>query len=179
MALSELSKIVDLQSGEEPAKQLTKCRIRRDNVDINLVTSTLNQTCNAFSINAPVDLVNISSGKAANEETKKFLIGTLERGRKLRLQFEGECSVDGSRFFKPVARTKIFNFCCREYEAVKFKKTIRKVNAPEGVQDVFGRILAVVAKTNDALDLHCKKKACNAHQIWCATFVPTGTPYMA
>ena len=24
-----------------------------------------------------------------------------------------------------------------------------------------------------------KKKACNAHQIWCATFVPTGTPYMA
>ena len=98
MALSELSKIVDLQSGEEPAKQLTKCRIQRDNVDINLVTSTLNQTCNAFSINAPVDLVNISSGKAANEETKKFLIGTLERGRKLRLQFEGECSVDGSRF---------------------------------------------------------------------------------
>ena len=27
--------------------------------------------------------------------------------------------------------------------------------------------------------LHCKKKACNAHQIWCATFVPSGTPYMA
>ena len=24
-----------------------------------------------------------------------------------------------------------------------------------------------------------KKKACNAHQIWCATFVPSGTPYMA
>ena len=23
-----------------------------------------------------------------------------------------------------------------------------------------------------------KKKACNAHQIWCATFVPSGTPYM-
>ena len=27
--------------------------------------------------------------------------------------------------------------------------------------------------------VHCKKKACNAHQIWCATFVPSGTPYMA
>ena len=24
-----------------------------------------------------------------------------------------------------------------------------------------------------------KIKACNAHQIWCATFVPSGTPYMA
>ena len=27
------------------------------------------------------------------------------------------------------------------------------------------------------LILHCKKKACNAHQIWCATFVLSGTPY--
>ena len=24
-----------------------------------------------------------------------------------------------------------------------------------------------------------KKKACNAHQIWCATFVLSGTPYTA
>ena len=29
------------------------------------------------------------------------------------------------------------------------------------------------------IDYTVKKKACNAHQIWCATFVPTGTPYMA
>ena len=108
MALSEFSKIVDLQSGEEPAIQLTKCRIRRDNADMNSVNITLNQTCNPFSINAPVDLVNISSRKAANEETKKFLLGTLEWGRKLRLQFVGECSEDGSRFLKPVARTKVF-----------------------------------------------------------------------
>ena len=85
MASSEFSKIVDLQSGEEPAKQ--KCRVWRDNADMNSVTFTLNQTCNPFSINAPVNLVNISSGKAANEETMKFLLGTLERGRKLRLQF--------------------------------------------------------------------------------------------
>ena len=26
--------------------------------------------------------------------------------------------------------------------------------------------------------VHCKKKVCNAHQIWCAMFVPSGTPYM-
>ena len=38
MALSEFSKMVDLQLGEEPAKQLTKCRIRRDNADMNSVT---------------------------------------------------------------------------------------------------------------------------------------------
>ena len=110
MAFSEFSKIVDLQSGEEPDKQLTKCRIQHDNADMNLVTYTLNQTCYPFSIIAPVNLVNISSGKAANEEIKKLLLGTLERGRKSRLQFVGECSVDGSRFLKPVASTKVFNF---------------------------------------------------------------------
>ena len=39
-------------------------------------------------------------------------------------------------------------------ENIKQSKTkIWKVNAVEGVRDVFGRILAVVAKTSDALDL--------------------------
>ena len=99
----------------------TKCRIRHDNADMNSVTFTLNQTCNPFSINAPVNLVNISSGKAENEETKKFLLWTLERGRKLRLQFVGECSVDGSRFFKPVARTKVFNFAAENMKQSKKK----------------------------------------------------------
>ena len=63
------------------------------------------------------DLVNISSGKAANEGTKKFLLGTLEQERKRRLQFENESSVDGSR----VARTKVLNFATREYKGAKTK----------------------------------------------------------
>ena len=88
---------------------------------MNSVTITLNQTCNPFSINAPVNLVNISSGKAANEETKKFLLETLEQGRKLRLQFVGECLVDGSRFLKPVARTKVFNFAAENMKQSKKK----------------------------------------------------------
>ena len=90
---------------------------------MNSVTITLNQTCNPFSINAPVNLVNISSGKAANEETKKFLLETLEQGRKLRLQFVGECLVDGSRFLKPVARTKVFNFAAENMKQSKKKRS--------------------------------------------------------
>ena len=51
-----------------------------------------------------------------------------------------------------MARTKILNFAA---ENVKRSKTgIRKVSAAEGVRDVFGRILAVVTKTSDTLDLH-------------------------
>ena len=136
MALSELYELVSLQSGERPE------RIRRDNADMNSVTITLNNTCNPFADDAPASLVNISSGKAANEGTKKFLLGTVERGRKLRLQFENECSVDGSRFLKPVART---NFAAENRK--RSKTGAQKVNAAEGVRDVFGRILAVVAKT--------------------------------
>lgn len=152
MALSELYELVNLQSGEEPEKQLTKSRIKRDNADMNSVAITLNSTCNPFANDAPAGLVNISSGKAANEGTQKFLLGTLERGRTLRLQFENECSVDGSRFLKPVARTKILNFAADNRK--RSKTGTRKVNAAEGVRDVFGRILAVVAKTSDTIDLH-------------------------
>ena len=143
MALSELYQLVNLQSGEEPQKQLTKSRIRRDNADMNSVSNTLINTA---------DLVNISSGKAANEETKKYLLGILERGRTLRLKFETECSVDGSRFLKPVARTEILNFAAENRK--RSKTGARKVSAAEGVRDVFGRILAVVTKSSDTIDLH-------------------------
>ena len=39
--------------------------------------------------------------------------------------------------------------------------------------------LALLSSSVSTANLHCKKNACNAHQIWCATFVPSGTPYMA
>ena len=111
--------------------QLTKSRIRHDNADMHSVTIILNSTCNPFANDAPADLVNIASGKAANELTKHFLLGTLEWGRTLQLQFENECLVDGSRFLKPGARTKMFNFAA---ENVKRSKTaMRKVSAAEGV----------------------------------------------
>ena len=45
-------------------------------------------------------------------------------------------SLDGSRFFKPVVRTKVFNFAAENM--TQSKKKIRKVNAAEGVRDVFG-----------------------------------------
>ena len=59
--------------------------------------------------------------------------------------------MDGSRFLKRVARIKMLNFAA---ENVKQSRTTnRRVNAAEGVRDVFGRILAVAAKTSDSLNL--------------------------
>jgi len=55
-------------------------------------------------------------------------------------------------FLKPVARTKILNFAAENRKGPK--TGTRKVSAAEGVRDVFGRILAVVAKTSDTINLH-------------------------
>ena len=47
--------------------------------------------------------------------------------------------MDGSRFLKPVARTKVFNFAAENMKQSKKKKIQKeKVNTAEGVRDVFG-----------------------------------------
>ena len=77
MALSELRKLVGLQAGEEPANQMRKCRITRDNADKDALTNALNSTCNPFAPDSPTELVNISSGKAAKDETTTVLLDTI------------------------------------------------------------------------------------------------------
>ena len=152
MAVAELCDLVHLKDGEDPTNQLRKSRIERYNADMDSLTKTLNGTCNPFGPNSPDDLINISSGKSAKDTTEKFLLGTLERGAHLCLQFQHECETDGSRFLKPVARVRMLNFAS---ENVKTSKTAaRKVNAAEGARDAFGRILAVVGATSDAVDLN-------------------------
>ena len=144
---------IGLQAGEEPANQMRKCRITRDNADKDALTNALNSTCNPFAPDSPTELVNISSGKAAKDETTTFLLDTLARGRRLRLQFEDECTTDTSRFLKLVARTKIKNFATENVK--ESRNAVRKVDAAEGVRDVFGRLLAVAAlsSASDAFDL--------------------------
>lgn len=152
MALSELKDMVGLQSGEEPANQLRPWRIKRDNADINALAIALSNTCNPFASDSPVELVNVSSGKIARDDTKNFLLGTLERGKSLRLKFESECATDGSRFLKTVSRMKILNFASENVKVSRSKG--RRLDAAEGVRDIFGRIISIAAKTSDTLDLH-------------------------
>ena len=150
MALSELRRLVGLQA----ANQMRKCRITRDNVDKDALTNALNSTCNPFASDSPAELVvNISSGKAAKDETTTFLLDTLTRGKRLRLQFEGECATDASRFLKPVSRTKINNFATENVK--ESRSAVQKVDATEGVRDVFGRSIAVAAlsSASDVFDL--------------------------
>ena len=151
MALSELKQLVGLQSGEEPANQQRKWRIKRDNADIDALTNALNSTCNPFTSHSPHELVNLSSGKSTAKETEEFLLSTLSRGEEHRLKFERECSDDSSLFLKTMPRIKMFNFAAEN--ARRGKLSERRINATEGVRDIFGRILAVTAKTSNSFNL--------------------------
>lgn len=151
--MSELRQMAGLQTGEEPLNQLKKCRIRRDNADMDVLAKTLDNTCNPFASNSPTSLVNLASGKNANKETEQFLLDTLLRGRQLWLWFEEECATDSSRFLKTVVRQKILNFTAENVRVNGTKSTMRKLVAAEGIRDVFGRILALANRTSDTLDL--------------------------
>ena len=132
MALTDLCELVSLPKGEEPVNQLRKWRIKRDNADMIVISKTVNNTSNPFADHSPADLVNVSSGRAANEATKRYLLETLNRGNKLRMQFEKECEEDESRSLQPVAKTKVLNFAAENVKSSK--SAVRKL---EGVRDVF------------------------------------------
>ena len=71
MALSEVRELAGVQSGEQPANQLNKWRILRDNADMDALTHSLESLCDPFSTDHQnSELFNLSSGKVANKETK-------------------------------------------------------------------------------------------------------------
>ena len=59
---------------------------------------------------------------------------------------------DGSRFLKPVARTKVFNFAAENMQQSKKKRSGKLMQQREFGMSLDENI-AVVAKTSDALDL--------------------------
>ena len=149
MALSELRESAGLPKGEEPSSQLRSYQIRKDNADMKALFETLRRTCNPFAIDITPELINVSSEKTVKEQTSKFLLGTLQRGKDLRLKVLTECSIEGTRFLKPVQMTTVLNFASENVKASRnFSK---RVEAAEGVRDIFGRIIA--AKSSNNLDL--------------------------
>ena len=95
----------------------------------------------------------MASGKVAKEETKRFLLPVLGRGADLRYKFAKECETDSVRFLKPVSRTKILNFAAENAKRHRPSSADQKSKAAEGVRDVFGKILAVAAHSNSAINL--------------------------
>lgn len=71
------------------------------------VDKNINPFCD--EINAS-NLFNLSTGKAASPETVEFLLNVTSIGQQQRDAFIEECSMDGTRFDRPIRRNKIKNF---------------------------------------------------------------------
>ncbi len=148
MAVSEMKDMCGIQYGETPANQLRKRRIERDNTDANNLLRLFDNTCNPFASEAPPVLVNIATGKAATQTTSAYLLGTLQRGTRLRQEFHKECVADDSRMLKTVKRVKVQNFAAANMKR-KPSREKKALGAAEGVRDAFGYLLS---KTG--IDMH-------------------------
>ena len=85
-------------------------RMNQNWQDLEELINGIAETMNPFS--GLIDknyLSNITTGKAAHEETATFLLYIMKIGRKGRDQFIDDCVKDSSRFSQPIKRQKIKN----------------------------------------------------------------------
>ena len=140
---SSLKTFTGLESVEQPASQARNWRIQMDNKDIDSLNETIQSSCNPFDASVEQkDLVNIATGKVATQETKKYLLEALNRGKAKRITFQEECSSNPKRFLEPIKRTKIQNFAVESKMRSQSAASKSRVVA-ESVRDVFGRVMLV------------------------------------
>lgn len=88
MTISELRELVGLHSNEGPTKKIQLSKVKHDKKDINSLIEGVEKTCNSFSIASSSELCNLSPGKAAQDATREYLLGTLKREKVMRQLFE-------------------------------------------------------------------------------------------
>ena len=147
MAVTELKKLADIHREDTPANQLKHYRIKKDNEDMRVISTLVDETINSFE-DSDAKLVNIATGKEAGDATSKYLLSTLSRGCSERMKFRGECQVSDARFRKRVAHIKVQNFAAENM--TKSVRNCKKLTAAEGVRDAFGHLLSLCI-TNDTL----------------------------
>jgi len=98
------------------------------------------------------NLYNISTGKAASNETKSFLLNVIEIGARARDEFIQNCVQDPKSFERPISRQRIFTFASEG--ATRKKKSSDGIHVEEVKMErnLMGRLLAV------ALDGDCGAK---------------------
>ena len=111
MSVTELRSIAGLEAVEQPTAQLRASKIE-DSQHQDILINASTESCDPFlplSTKSPC-LLNIAIGKAANTETRNYLVESLAEGRNLRVKFQIECATDKDRYFKPIKGRKFLNF---------------------------------------------------------------------
>ena len=73
--------------------------IQKDYKHYNLLLEALSNTCDPFSefSSSSKNLSNISIKRATSEETKEYLVNSIQIGRELQNKFQEECAASEDR----------------------------------------------------------------------------------
>ncbi|EFX79054.1 hypothetical protein DAPPUDRAFT_245429 [Daphnia pulex] len=132
---------VGMSTKDDASRESHPSRIKKDKKDFDSVVEFMENCINPFSSEAQ-DLVNISRGKVASEETTRFLLNVMSNGEKMRDEFIQNFCNDPESFERPIRRQRLQTFAS---EGVRIKKTRTdgKVQELTMERDLFGRILVI------------------------------------
>ena len=139
---------LELHRKEDIAREAHPGRIRKDIKQLKDLTDFLTSFKNPFS-EKKEPLFNISTGKAASNETQKFLLNEREIGKKTMNDYIERCHEDRLSYELPIRRQKISTFA---NDGIKIKRSCKGIIKEIKMErDLFGKLLMI--SLNPKLDI--------------------------
>ena len=140
--VSQLYEDLGLTSKEDVSDELRPCNLKKNNKSLTKLLTAIPNSMNPFSSEIDKDhLFNISTGKAAKEETSTFLLDIGSIGRKKRESFIQACCDDPSAFIEPIKKTKLKTFATENGLFKVSSRLQEKITSVAITRDLFGSIL--------------------------------------
>lgn len=145
-----LLNMAGLTGREETSQELKSYRIKRDNSDLQMIISVIEDTLNPFKVHDR-NLYCLTSGRAASKSVTQDMLAIVTKGDAWFQEFVKECKTSANRFEKPTRRRKVNNFAA---DAIKIKVLAKdqKVKEVCCTRDLFGRLLYLAASQNVDLE---------------------------
>lgn len=133
----------------------SKCQTRVFNEQFGKLTSEINNCLNPFDDSVQKDnLYNLSTGKAASNDTSEFLLNAVSVGKKKLVEFIDQCKNNPSRFDQPISRNKVKTFSNELHYPNKGRSTkiSKKVNDSKMENDIIRRMICMAINCNSNLE---------------------------
>lgn len=109
--ISHVLENIGLKNRQDISNELEKNKIEKATAAVQKFVVTIKNYIDPFDLSIdPNILFNITTGKGASIETTDFLLNVQTNGNKLREKFISDCSIDSTRFEKPIQKQKILSF---------------------------------------------------------------------
>lgn len=141
--ITELIDFLDLAKSNDDSKNGYQSKIFTDQVNkfLNLVSENIDPFSDELN---RAKLFNLSTGKAAKEDTTYFLMNFEDNGTKQMKTFIEECKADHKRFDRPLKKNSIKNF---SMELVKNKNsTFKNINHTKMESNILIQVFCLAMK---------------------------------